>query len=111
MEIYFENNAKPWFYTVKKTDEVYNSKDGRFDLANFSKKFNFNIEEFENINGKIRKVSFGDILIIPPSSKYFHIVQPAENLNIIAKKYGISAEKIAKNNNTQQIFIGQKLFL
>ena len=111
MEIYLENNFKPWFYTVKKADEVYNLESGKFDLENFSKKFNFNIQEFEILNGKVRKISYGDILIIPPSSKYFHVVQPAENLNLIAKKYKIPAEEIAKTNNVKQIFIGQKLFL
>ena len=111
MEIYLENNMKPWFYTVKKADEVYNLNDGKFDLINFSKKFNFDILEFENLNGKIKKVSHGDILIIPPSSKYFHIVQPTENLSKIAKIYGKNAEDIAKTNNVKQIFVGQKLFL
>lgn len=110
MEIYLENNSKPWFYIVKKADEAYNH-DGKFDLKNFSKKFNFNIEEFEVLNGNVKKISFGDVLIIPPSSKYFHIVQPTENLYKIAKLYNKSPENIASLNNVKQIFIGQKLFL
>ena len=111
MEIYLENNNKPWFYKVKKIDEVFNNENGKFDLENFSKKFNFNIEDFKTLNGKVNKIAYGDILVIPPSSKYYHIVQPAENLNTISKKYGIPAEEIAKTNNINQIFIGQKLFL
>ena len=111
MEIYLHNNLKPWFYTVKKSDEVYNLENGRFDLENFSRKFNFNIEEFENLNGKLKKVSYGDILLIPAFSKYFHIVQPAENLLKIAKLYNKSPEDISSLNNVKQIFVGQKLFL
>lgn len=111
MKISLFNNYQPWFYTVKKGDKVFNLENGVFDVKNFSKRFNFSISEFENLNGKIKNIAFGDILIIPPSSKYCHIVQPTETIQSIANDYNIDAFEIKEFNQIKQIFIGQKLFL
>lgn len=111
MKISLYNNYQPWFYRVKKSDEVYTLEDGTFDLKNFARRFNFNILDFENLNGKLKNVSYGDMLIIPPSSKYCHIVQPAETLTSIANQYDINLNEIKILNKVNQIFIGEKLFL
>ena len=115
MKIKLENNNKPWFYKVKKSDEVFNNKSENkeefFDYENFAKKFNFSLTDFKKLNGNIKKIKGGDILIIPPSSKYCHIVQPTENLDVIANKFLISKNEIINKNNTTKTFIGQKLFL
>ena len=111
MKISLYNNYQPWFYRVKKRDEVYTLENGIFDIENFAKRFNFNISEFEQLNGKLKNVSFGDVLIIPSSSQYCHIVQPAETLNSIANLYNINVNEIKLLNNIKQVFIGEKLFL
>ena len=54
MNVKFYNNNKPWFYTVKKNDEME-----KFDLTQFLKKFNFDKSQFENLNGKIQNISCG----------------------------------------------------
>ena len=109
MTITLDNNANPWFYFVKKSDEIFNGE--VFNLEGFSKKFNFNISDFERLNGKIKSISFGDILIIPPSSKYVHIVKPTETIEKIAKIYGLKADELKIKNKISQIFIGQKIFI
>ena len=111
MKIYLAKTSEPWFYRVKKTDEVYNLNGNKFSVENFAKKFNFEVSDFENLNGKIKKIEYGDVLIIPPSSKYAHIVQPTETLSSIAEKYGTTVQEIKNRNNINQIFIGLKLFL
>ena len=115
MEITLENNNKPWFYKVKKSDEIFNSKtesgENFFYFENFAKKFNFELEDFKKLNGNIKQIKGGDILIIPPSSKYCHVVMPTETLETISKKFGVSKEEIISKNNVTKIFIGQKLFL
>ncbi len=115
MKIKLDNDYKPWYYKVKKSDEVFNNRTENgeefFDYENFSKKFNFNLVEFKKLNGNLKKIKGGDILIIPPSSKYCHIVQPTENLEIIANKFSVDKNEIANKNNITRTFIGQKLFL
>lgn len=111
MKISLYNNYQPWFYRVKKSDEVYTLENGVFDAENFAKKFNFDVSEFNLLNGKLKNVSFGDVLIIPPSSQYCHIVQPTETLGSIANLYNINVNEIKSLNNVKQVFIGEKLFL
>ena len=115
MKVYLYNNNKIWFYRVKKSDEVFNNKNENnetyFNLDAFLKKFNILKSEFEQLNGKISKISYGDVLIMPNSSKYCHIVQPTETLEKIAVKYGVNFEYLKSENATNKIFIGQKIFL
>jgi len=106
MQVSFADNEKPWFYTVKKSDESKN-----FNLLNFAQKFNFDLTHFESLNGKITKISLGDVLVIPPSQKYFHVVMPTETISKIAKMYNTSEEKIKSVNKINKIFIGQKIFI
>ncbi|MBO4412967.1 MAG: LysM peptidoglycan-binding domain-containing protein [Clostridia bacterium] len=106
MQIKLLNENKPWFYTVKKADEME-----IFNLSKFSQKFNFDISEFESLNGKINKISYGDVLVIPPSQKYYHVVQPTETLTIIANNFNVSEEYLKTTNKINKIFIGQKIFI
>lgn len=113
MKISLYNNNKVWFYKVKKTDEIYNEKSINnkdiFNIERFSQRFNFVIADFEKLNGKIKKITAGDVLLIPPSSKYCHIVAPTETPNIIIKKYGLGNN--TDLNSNKKLFIGQKIFL
>lgn len=111
MKISLYNNYQPWFYKVKKNDEVYNLENGNFDSKNFVKKFDFEATEFDQLNGKLKNISFGDVLIMPPSSKYCHIVQPTETLRSIANFYNLDENELQILNKIKTIFIGQKIFL
>lgn len=106
MEIKLYNETKAWFYTVKKVDEMEN-----FDLLKFSEKFNFNISDFESLNGKIGKISSGDVLVIPASQKYVHVVMPTETLTKISEMFNVSENYLKETNKINKIFIGQKIFI
>lgn len=115
MKVYMDRNNKIWFYKVKKSDEVHNHADEDgvtyFNLESFIKKFNVTKEDFEKLNGKIKKISCGDVLIIPQSSKYCHIVLPTETISSIAQKYQINPDELRVKNKINKVFIGQKLFI
>lgn len=104
MEVKLYNDNKIWYYRVKKEDERLNNKD-------FFKRFNFSEEDFKDLNTDFEKLIAGRVLIMPPSSKYYHVVAPLENYDSIAKSYNCSANSIRQMNRTSALFIGQKIFL
>lgn len=59
------------------------------------------------------KINFypGEWVKIKANDYITHIVKPAETINLIAKLYEISADKIIKDNNIDnlKLFIGQRL--
>jgi hypothetical protein len=104
MEVKLYNDNKIWYYRVKREDERLSNKD-------FFKKFNFKEEDFIDLNPDFEKLIAGRVLIMPPSSKYYHIVAPLENYEAIAKAYNCSVDLIRQINKTSVLFIGQKIFL
>lgn len=104
MEVKIFNDNKIWYYRIKKEDEKYENKD-------FLKKFNFLEEEFANINPNFSKLIAGRVILMPASSKYYHVVAPLENYENIASVYNCSLELLKTLNKTNKLFIGQKIFL
>ena len=59
---------------------------------------------------KIEEVEEGDEIIIPNhQNRNYYIVKPADNLETISKKMGISKEEILKKYG-KAFFIGQKIY-
>lgn len=104
MEVKLYNDNKIWHYRIKKDDE-------ELTLEKFVKRFNFSMEDFKALNLDCEKLIAGKVLFMPPSSKYYHIVGPLENYTTIARDYNCEVEKLKMLNQTNFLFIGQKIFL
>ncbi len=65
---------------------------------------NFCVAESDNLK-------VGDRVFALNLNKKIHIVLPLENLDGIAKKYGVSVDYIKSTNKIDKIFIGQQLFI
>lgn len=103
MEISIHNNNKPWFYTVIQQDE-------KLSFEEFAKKFNVTIDNLLNLNPET-KIERGNIFVVPPSSKCFHIVQPLETLEKISNMYNCTIEHLKETNKIENVFVGQKIYL
>lgn len=53
----------------------------------------------------------GSVIFLPQSNVKIHVVQPLENIESIAQKYGISQQKLRQFNNVDSVFIGQKILI
>ncbi len=104
MEVRIYNDNKIWYYRVKKEDE------GK-PIEDFIKKFNFSYEEFLSLNPSFSTLISGKILFMPASSKYCHLVAPLENFETIASLYNCSSDHLKNLNNTNRLFIGQRIFI
>lgn len=104
MKITIAPSNKNWYYTVKSSDE-------NLDITSFIKRFNINEEEFYYLNKNIDKLVCGDVLLIPASQQYFHIVSPLETYQSIANKFNCSSEYLVETNKTKTLFVGQKIYI
>lgn len=104
MEVKLYNNNQIWYYRVKREDE-------KLEKTDFLKKFNFSHDEFMRLNPNFTKLTAGRVLLMPPSSKYYHVAAPLENLENIAKMYNCEADYLRNLNKVTNLFIGQKIFL
>ena len=87
------------YYRVKKNET----------LEMIANKFNTTINNVKILsNGSCNEGEFVKIL---KSNQFCHIVKPLEDLNSIAKEYGVTKEQIIDANglNSNRLFIGQKL--
>lgn len=103
MKISLYNNQKNWFYKIKPADE-------NLDFEKLVLKFNVSEEEIKFLNPNFQ-IKSGNILILPASSKYFHIAQPLETYFSVSKMYNCSVEQLKQQNKTLTIFVGQKIFI
>lgn len=53
----------------------------------------------------------GDVIFLPRSNIKIHVVQPLENLSVLAKKYNVDEQTLQKFNGTNTVFIGQKILI
>lgn len=92
--------GKSFFYRIQKGD----------DFNMLFEKFNVTKENVLRNNDGIDLYP-GEWVKITQNDYISHIVIPTETLEIVAKKYGISAEKIYGDNNlkSSKLFIGQLL--
>ena len=104
MKISIQNSNKPWFYTVKLSDEGQS-------LESFKARFCFDAGEFEFLNPNLTSLRAGDLLIIPPSPQYFHIVAPLESYQTIADMFNTSTDELISKNKTQSTFVGQRIYI
>lgn len=107
-------------YTVRKGDI----------LSEIAKRFNLTNTELKNMNGmKDNKVHVGQVLIVNPAAAQtaeskpsktsstekptFYTVHKGDNLDVIARKYNLTAEELKSLNNLQssKISAGQKLMV
>lgn len=99
-------------YTVKKRDTLYS----------LSKKYQVSIDQLKETNALTsEKIVVGQRLVVPEQGKTMvpkseeitnqYTVQKGDSLFLLAKKYGITLEKLKKINNIQsdRINIGQKI--
>ncbi len=104
MEAKILNNNKTWFYRIKSQDE-------NTGLETFLNRFNFSKEAFASLNPTTTSLTAGNVLLMPASSQYYHIVAPLDTYESIAKTYSCSIEHLKSLNGTRAIFIGQKIFI
>ena len=81
-----------------------------------SKKFGVSVQSLKSYN-KINFLYDGMFIAIPNNvefqsfeSKKVYVVKPADTIEKIADKLGVSQEYLKKQNQVSRVFIGQKLF-
>lgn len=104
MKITIHCSNRPWFYIVKLSDEGQS-------LESFKARFCFDEGEFEFLNPNLTSLRAGDLLIIPPSPQYFHIVAPLESYQTIADMFNTSTDELISKNKTQSTFVGQRIYI
>ena len=75
---------------------------------------NTNNKKFANIlkqTGLQNKTfQLGDMIVLPSNvSQDFYVVQPCENINLIASKFNTSVENLERLNKCKNFFAGQKI--
>ncbi len=97
---------------IKKLDKFLSYEvcfiESETSIDDFAKRNNIRKEQVVYENEFLQK---GDIVLIKELNKTLHIVLPLETLSSIAKKYNVSVEYIKQENKTNQIFIGQQLYI
>jgi len=77
-----------------------------------AKRYNLTVDILKKFNPHINDtMEEGDRIIIPFEALAIHVVQPLENLKIIANRYNVTIEKIKQDNDITDIFIGQQLII
>ena len=80
------------------------------NFENILKRFNASSENIKRNNEKIPLYA-GEWIIIKPNDFILHITKPGQNLNDVAKLFGVEPSKIMQDNqlNSAVLFIGQPL--
>lgn len=104
MEIKIHNNFQNWFYRVKKSDEDV-------PIEKFISRFNIKKEDFDFLNPNASSLRQGDVLIIPQSEQFCHVVAPLETFETISKKFQIPVSNLKKSCNSNLLFVGQRIFI
>lgn len=104
MEVKIYDNNRSWFYRVKKEDE-------EIPIEKFLLRFNISKEEFDLQNPNSTMLRQGDVLIIPSSQQFCHVVVPLETFDSLSRRYNISIDEIKKSCETTVLFVGQKIFI
>lgn len=104
MEIKIYNNNQNWFYRVKQQDE-------KIPLEKFLLKFNIQKADFDSLNPSFKSLRHGNVLIIPASQQFCHVVAPLETFETISKKYHVPVEILKESCKTEVLFVGQKIFI
>jgi LysM repeat protein len=62
---------------------------------------------------ELKNVEVGDKLIIKKFNVNYYVVKPLDNLNSIAKKFGLNEQELITKNKLQsnKVFIGQKIYI
>ncbi|MCX4362318.1 MAG: LysM peptidoglycan-binding domain-containing protein [Clostridia bacterium] len=85
--------------------------DREITLEELADKYHTTVAAIRKLNALHEDIFVGMRLVIEENSGEYHTVQPFETLDIIAKKYGVSAQKIMDINDVDRVFIGQKVFI
>lgn len=104
MEIKIYNNSQNWFYRVKKSDED-------ISIEKFVLRFNIKKEDFDFLNPNATSLRQGDVLIIPQSEQFCHIVAPLETFETISKKFQVPVSNLKSICNSSVLFVGQRIFI
>lgn len=104
MEIKIYNNPQNWFYRVKKSDED-------ISIEKFVLRFNIKKEDFDFLNPNATSLRQGDVLIIPQSEQFCHIVAPLETFETISKKFQVPVSNLKSICNSSVLFVGQRIFI
>lgn len=86
------------------TNYLYKVKKNENALDIMSRGFSLNI---------IREIEEGDLLILSKPRSIRYIVKPLENIDNIAKNFGVKKDDIIDMNNlkTEKLFVGQILWI
>ena len=91
---------------IQKT-QVFKIKD-KTNLNEFITEFNINncdcITECNNIEK-------GQYVVVKPRDYFIHVVRPNQTILDIAKKFNTTQESIKKDNNCNNVFVGQHLII
>ena len=102
VEVLTEAKVVDIIYFVREHDTIYS----------ISNKFNIDAKQIiEDNNLSTEEIAEGDILWIRKRNSFSYVVKPLDTLEKIATLYGVTVEHIKKLNNTENLFIGQKIYI
>ncbi len=95
---------------IKLASEFYYRVEDGDNIKSLCKKFNTNESDILR-NNKDLDLYQGEIIKIYPNDYQSHFVKPTETIEVIAKEYNISKEKLIRDNDLKstRLFIGQRL--
>lgn len=85
--------------------------DSETSLESLAEKYHTTIPAIKKLNNLHTDIFVGMRLIIDENQGEYYTVQPFDTLQSIAKKFGVSEESISQLNDTDRVFIGQKVFI
>ena len=85
--------------------------DSGMTLENLAEKYHTTPLAIKNLNDLHTDIFIGMRLVIEENQGENYTVQPFDTLESIAKKFGVSLQRIKDLNGIERVFIGQKIFI
>ena len=95
----FDNDTYFEHYTIENGDSLYK----------ISKKYNVNPTLLANINGLNMSdyIYPGQVLLVPNQNYSYYITKKGDTVDIVSDMFGISSDKLIKENKTLYLLEGQ----
>lgn len=88
----------------------YRLKNGE-TLQEISSSLNMNLSELYSINGNIKNLSSGDVVLLGKAYEKCYVVKPLDTKENIAKCLGITVEQLINYTKIDKFYIGQKIMM
>ena len=85
--------------------------DDKTSLEDLAEKYHTTVAAIKKLNNLHTDIFVGMRLIVEENQGKYYTVQPFDTLDSIARKFCVSAQRIAELNSVERVFIGQKIFI